>query len=51
MCVCVCVCVEMVDDGRLDKTIKISGKMEKSDTYIWFCSIDISFFIPAISSD
>ena len=52
--VCVCVCVyiyiythihgEMVDFGETDKMIKISGKMDKSDSYKEF-SIDISFFI------
>ena len=45
------VCVEMVDCGEYDKKIKISGKMDKSDTYKGFCSSDISFFIPRISSD
>ena len=39
VCVCVCVCVCI---------IKISGKMDKSDTYKGFSSGDISFFVPRI---
>ena len=35
----------MVDFGESDKMIKISGKMDKSDTYKGFSS-DISFFTP-----
>ena len=35
---------EMVDFGKFDKMIKISGKMEKSDIYKEVSS-DISFFI------
>ena len=34
----------MVDLSESDKMIKISGKMDKSDTYKGFTS-DISFFI------
>ena len=33
MCVCVCVCVEMIDYGESDKMIKMSGKIDKSNTY------------------
>ena len=35
---------EMVDFGKSEKMIKISGKMDKSDTYKEF-SINISVFI------
>ena len=34
----------MVDFCDSDKMIKISGNMNKSDTYNWLCS-DISVFI------
>ena len=52
LCVCVCVCVyiyiyiycEMVDFGESKKKIKISEKMNKSETYNRFSS-NISFFI------
>ena len=49
MCVCVCVCGERVDSGESDKMIKISGEVDKSDTYNGFS--DISFFIHRISSE
>ena len=50
MCVCVCVwggglyiyiCIfgERVDFGESDKIIKISGKMDKSDTYTEFSTL------------
>ena len=47
MCVCVCVGVEIVDCGESDKVIKISGKMDKSDSYKGF-SCDILFLIQII---
>ena len=47
MCVCMCVCFEMLDWGESDKMMKISEKMDKSNTYKRFCS-DISFFIKRI---
>ena len=34
----------MVDFGESDKLMKISGKVDKSNTYNGFCS-NISFFI------
>ena len=34
----------MVDFGKSDKMIKISGKVDKPDTYNWLSS-GISFFI------
>ena len=34
--------VDLVESGKM---IKISGKMDKSDTYKEFSSSDISFFI------
>ena len=37
----------MVDFGESDKTIKISGKVDKSNTYNGFSS-NISFFIQGI---
>ena len=33
---CVCVCVEMLDCGESYKMRKISGKVDKSDTYKGF---------------
>ena len=46
ICVCVCVYIygEMVDFGKSDKMIKISGKVDKPNTYNGFRS-NISFFI------
>ena len=41
----------MVDYGESEKLIKISEKMDKSDTYKGFRRSDISFVIPKISSD
>ena len=41
---------EMVAFGESNKTIKISGKMDKSKTYNKFSS-DISFFIQGRTSD
>ena len=41
----------MVDCSESDKMIKISVKMDKSDTYKGFNSSDISFLFPSISSD
>ena len=47
VCVCVCVCGEMVDFGKSDKMIKISGKVNKPHTNNGF-SIGISLFIQLI---
>ena len=44
MCVCVCVCGETLDYGEYDKIMKISGKVDKSDTHKGSHS-NISFFI------
>ena len=49
VCVCVCVCVEMVDFSESDKMIKISGKVDKSNTYDEFSS-NVSFFIQGRTS-
>ena len=43
LCVCMCVCVEMVDLGESEEMIKISGKVDKSNTYNGFSS-NISFW-------
>ena len=48
ICVCVCVYVEMIDYGASDNMIRISGKIDKSNTYKRFYSSDISFFIPIL---
>ena len=37
-------CGEIVDFGKSNKMMKMSGKVKKSNTYNWFCS-NISFFI------
>ena len=39
---------EMVNCSESDKMMKISGKVDKSDTYKGFNSSDISFFIQRI---
>ena len=42
--ICICIYGEMVDFGESNKIIKISGKMDKSNTYNSFRSY-ISFVI------
>ena len=44
MCVCVCVCDKMVECSESNKMMKMSKKLDKSDTYKGFSS-NISFFI------
>ena len=43
--------VEMIDCGESDKMMKISGKMDKSNTYKCLVVVIFHSFIPRTSSD